>query len=518
VATAVVTRPNRVLDVSLAVVVVTLGVIAWAAAGPPKAAAAVTRTATVARGVVLSSVQASGNVQAGKAYSVGFQTSGQVADIDVQVGDHVKAGQALAHLDTTIDAANLASAEAGLASAEAHLQQVEEVLTPVQRAQNAASVTSAQQSVNAAQQGVDAANATALLDAQQNAQAVTDAKNKLADDQAANASDTVISQDESSLTQAQNQEASIANKDQQAITSAQNQLTQATNQLSATNATNVASAELQPSDLTAAQSQVAQAQVQLMTAMQTMGWTTLHAPADGVVTALNGIVGQTVSASGVSSSSSSTTSSSSSSSTGSSSSSSSNGSGSSSPFLTITDTGALSVKAGFAETDATKLQVGQPATVSFSALPNVQASGTVTEVDLSSTLVSNVVTYFATVDLTKVPAGVKPGMTASVTIVVNKAEGVLNLPSAAVRGTGSTGTVTVVNGKTQTTKIVGVGVRGDTTTEITSGLNAGDTVVVSSGTVSGVANQLGGGTGRFGGLGGGGLGGGGFGGAVRAGG
>jgi hypothetical protein len=115
------------------------------------------------------------------------------------------------------------------------------------------------------------------------------------------------------------------------------------------------------------------------------------------------------------------------------------------------------------------------------------------------TQVSNVVTYFATVDLTKVPAGVKPGMTASVTIVVDKAEGVLNLPSAAVRGTGSTGTVTEVNGKAQTTKVVGLGLRGDTTTEITNGLNAGDTVVVSSGTVSGVANQLGG-TGRFSGL------------------
>ena len=141
--------------------------------------------------------------------------------------------------------------------------------------------------------------------------------------------------------------------------------------------------------------------------------------------------------------------------------------------MTITDIDALSVKAGFAETDATKLQVGQPAAVSFSALPSVQAAGFVSSVDASSTLVSNVVTYFATVKLTKVPASVKPGMTASVTITVNRREGVLNLPNAAVRGTGSTGTVTLVDGKTQTTKVVGVGVRGDTTTEITSGLQRG---------------------------------------------
>ena len=309
------------------------------------------------------------------------------------------------------------------------------------------------------------------------------------------------------MTQAQNAQTNGLNKDAQSVTQAQNQLTSAQDSLSATNATNAANRQLLPSDLTAAQASLAQAQVQAMTAAQTMGWTTLQAPADGVVTAVNGVVGQTVSGSGVSASAGSTTS-------GASSSGSSSGSGvvvlvsrsssgsSSSAFMTITNIDALSVKAGFAETDATKLQAGQPAVVSFSALPNVQAAGVVTSVDVSSTLVSNVVTYFATVTLTKPPAGVKPGMTASVTVTVNRREGVLNLPSAAVRASGSTGIVTVMSGKVQTTKTVGVGLVGDTTTEITSGLNAGDTVVLPSSTLSGVSSQLGTGTGRgFGGAG-----------------
>jgi macrolide-specific efflux system membrane fusion protein len=158
----------------------------------------------------------------------------------------------------------------------------------------------------------------------------------------------------------------------------------------------------------------------------------------------------------------------------------------------------LSVKAGFAETDAAKLKVGQPAVISFSALPNAQASGVVTEVDANSTLVSNVVTYYATVSITKVPTGVKPGMTASVTVTINRRDGVLTLPSAAVRGAGSTGTVTVENGKQQSTVTVGVGVRGDTLTEITAGLTAGETVVLPSSTVSGVSSQVGSGNaGRF---------------------
>ena len=136
-ATTVVTRPNRVLDVGLLVALIVVGVIAYVVAGPPSAPAATVRTTNVSRGVVLSSVQ-SGNVQAGQTYSVGFQTSGTVSDIDVQVGDTVTKGQALAHLDPTVASANFASATAGLASARAHLSQVEQVETPAQRAQSGA--------------------------------------------------------------------------------------------------------------------------------------------------------------------------------------------------------------------------------------------------------------------------------------------------------------------------------------------------------------------------------------------
>ena len=402
-ATEVVTRPNRVLDIGLAVAVVALGIGAFVAAGPPKSAAAVTRTTTVSKGVVLSSVQASGNVAAGQTYSVGFQTGGQVLDIDAQVGEHVSKGQALAHLDSTMDAANLTSAQLGLSSAQAHLAQVEAVLTPAQQVQAETSLTSSQQAVNSAITGVAAAQKSASIDATQSQQAVDAAQSKLDDDKAANASAAVIAQDESALTQAQNAQVNTNNKDQQAITNAQNQLTQANNQLSATVATNAANRQLQPSDLAAAKASVAQAQTQLLSATQTMGWTTLLAPADGVVTAVNGVVGQTVSGSGVSSSASSTTAS------ASSNSSSSSSNSSSSAFMTITNVDELSVKAGFAETDATKLKIGQPAAVSFSALPNVQAAGVVTSVDASSTLVSNVVTYFATVRLTQVPADREAG-------------------------------------------------------------------------------------------------------------
>ncbi len=172
-ATAVVTRPNRVLDVGLAVAVVALGVGAFVVAGPQKGGAtAVTRTTTVAKGVVLSSVQASGNVQAGQTYSVGFQTGGQVVDINAEPGDTVAKGQVLAHVDPAIDNANLTSAQLSLTSAQAHLAQVEQVLTPQQRVQAQASVTTAEGQVDSANASVAAAQQQALLDASQLQQAV----------------------------------------------------------------------------------------------------------------------------------------------------------------------------------------------------------------------------------------------------------------------------------------------------------------------------------------------------------
>jgi macrolide-specific efflux system membrane fusion protein len=122
---------------------------------------------------------------------------------------------------------------------------------------------------------------------------------------------------------------------------------------------------------------------------------------------------------------------------------------------------------------------------------------------------------------------VKPGMTASVQVTVQEAQGVVALPASAVLARGTNATVQVENGndpKATTTKPITVGLRGDETVEIKSGLAAGDKVVVtrtSGSTASGTgatASRTGTGTGTGAGVtgavtgGGGGFGGGGFGG------
>jgi multidrug efflux pump subunit AcrA (membrane-fusion protein) len=175
----------------------------------------------------------------------------------------------------------------------------------------------------------------------------------------------------------------------------------------------------------------------------------------------------------------------------------------------------LQVVAGFAEADASKLAVNQPAEVTLSALPDTTVSGSVVAISPTSTTVSNVVTYDATIALTSPPTTVKSGMTASVSVTVASANNVLEVPSSAVTTTGRASTVTVIKNGKQSVVAVTLGLQGDTEDQIDSGLSAGQEVVEPTATVSSASSGSASSTrtgGLTGGLGGGGFGGGGFGG------
>jgi multidrug efflux pump subunit AcrA (membrane-fusion protein) len=239
--------------------------------------------------------------------------------------------------------------------------------------------------------------------------------------------------------------------------------------------------------------------------------TTLRAPVSGTITAVNGSVGETVSGSGSSISQGAANASASSSSQGNAAGSgSSSSSSSSSALFTIDSLDKLEVVSGFAEADATKLAVGEPATITFPALPNTEVAGRLTAVSSISTVVSNVVTYNATITLVNPPAEVKEGMTASVSVITQTRSNVLELPSSAITTTGNTSTVELLaNGKTTVTPVT-TGLVGSSTTEVLSGLKKGDVVVeptvsVTASSSSTTGNGAGGlGGGGFGGLGGGG--------------
>jgi multidrug efflux pump subunit AcrA (membrane-fusion protein) len=133
-----------------------------------------------------------------------------------------------------------------------------------------------------------------------------------------------------------------------------------------------------------------------------------------------------------------------------------------------------------AEADAAHVKIGQAATITFSA-SSTTAQGTVTAIDVSSTVTNNVVEYGVTVTLTDPPRVLKLGQTASVSITTATVENALSVPTTAVTKIGNSATVTVRKDGTDTPTPVSLGVEGDSSTEIRSGVGEGATVVLSSG-------------------------------------
>jgi membrane fusion protein, macrolide-specific efflux system len=152
--------------------------------------------------------------------------------------------------------------------------------------------------------------------------------------------------------------------------------------------------------------------------------------------------------------------------------------------MVITDLSVLEVKAGFSEADAAKVKVDQGVTVTLDALAGKVLGGKVRAIDTVSTLVSNVVTYYVYVTVEGSDPAVKPGMTSSLSVVVDKAEDVVTLPSSAVTARGNAASVKVQTGPTAKdveVRNITLGLKGDTLIEIKSGLSAGDKVIVSRG-------------------------------------
>lgn len=91
--------------------------VAWYFFGRNKAPGVM--TAAVTRGTLQTTVLASGEIEAENLVSVGAQVSGQLKSLKVQLGDHVKAGQLVAEIDSLPQQNTLHTKKAALASTQA---------------------------------------------------------------------------------------------------------------------------------------------------------------------------------------------------------------------------------------------------------------------------------------------------------------------------------------------------------------------------------------------------------------
>ena len=168
----------------------------------------------------------------------------------------------------------------------------------------------------------------------------------------------------------------------------------------------------------------------------------------------------------------------------------------------VIDAGTFDVTADVVESDLASMAVGQTATVAINAV-DAQVTGKVTAIAPTAvgSTTGSVVSYAVTVSLQDVPATVRAGMTADVTITIATATNVMTVPAAALRGTAGNYSVLILGADgTPTAQPVQVGLITNTTAEIKSGLTGGQEVV------TGVNTAQNGTTTTTGGFGGGGLG------------
>jgi multidrug efflux pump subunit AcrA (membrane-fusion protein) len=468
-----------------AVALVLAGLIARETVFPPQARAVAARLATVSRGSVTSTVTGTGSLVAGSQVNVGFRVSGQLTEIDVKVGDHVKTGQALARIDSSAQQAALSQAQAQLSSAQANLQSAQSPLTAAQIAQLQHALSAAQQSYN---------DTVAQVNAQNQADSATvagDQAKLTADGCTAGSTTPPCPQDQSTLSADQSRQRLDQINGQGRINSAGAQVQSARDNYTV-------QTQAKPNAVASAQAAVVSAQAQVQAAQLALNETTLTAPSSGVIVSLNGEVGEmapqgggvTGQAPGTTAPQAATASSAS--------------AAASSAFAVISDNSQYYAVVPFAEADAAGLQPNQNASLTFDAIPGLTISGHLLMVAPSSTVTSNVINYYASFVLNRLDPRLRAGMTVNASVTTASADNVLYVPNAAIRNSNGTTTVTVLsNGQQVSTEVV-VGLQGDTLTEIKAGLNEGQQVVLP--TIRAATGSTGGGRGL--------LGGGGFGGGV----
>ncbi|WP_407311970.1 efflux RND transporter periplasmic adaptor subunit [Desulfosporosinus sp. SB140] len=342
-------------------------------------------TGTVRMGTVEKSVSASGTIQSLNQYDLSSSSGGKITEIDVKVGDSVKAGQQLARFDSSQAQEQLDTAQANLIQAQTKVDQA------------------------------------------------------------------------------------------------------------GSNSTN----------LEAAQLQLSAAQIAYDSAKTVLADTIIKAPADGIITAVNGQV-NSASSSGTSSS-------------GQSSSNSTGSQGNSALISMIGTSDTMQVVVPVNQVDIGKVSVGQAANITLDAYQGQTFSGKVTEVSPTGTSQSGVTTFNVAINVTNKDNEMKSGMSANVTIIIAQKQNVLTIPSSAVHTNGSNETVSLLkSGSTiPVTQTIQTGLDDGKTVEVVQGLQAGDKIVLgirstSSQTKSQTSQSgnslnkaLGGSTGNFGGSGGG---------------
>lgn len=166
-------------------------------------------------------------------------------------------------------------------------------------------------------------------------------------------------------------------------------------------------------------------------------------------------------------------------------------------FTIAQDLQKMQIEVNVSEADIGKVEEGQEVEYTLDGYPNTIFKGKVTQVRISPTTVSNVVTYSVIVEVDNKDLKLKPGMTANVSIIIAKHDNVICVPNFALKFTPNTngqkyknqGVWLLVNKKPKRFDIV-TGLNDDMYTEITTdNIKEGDVVIVGLKTKKGKVNS-----------------------------
>lgn len=438
-------------------------------------------TAFVTRDGIEAVISATGNVAAERVRSLAFATSGTVAEVLVEEGELVQAGQMLARLDARDLELSLKQSAAALHTSEAQLARAQVGPAPEDIATMEIAVELSQAGIQSAQASVDGARANlARIKAGSTAEEIEiserrieEAKNSLWGAQSQR--DAVCGRVQLGASQADcdNAEASVFRAEEgvriaelqlqqlqagarsEDIASTQSQLDQALGQLkSAQIQVKKAQADLvrakkgpTAEDIAISRAQVEQARVSVEIASSRLDDLALRAPIPGELARWDLSVEDSV-APGT-------------------------------PVGTLMDVSKYHIIVSIDETEIGQVAVGQEVRTSLDAFPGSSLQGVVSKISLSGNNAQGIVTYDVRIDLSPSSFAVKPLMTAVVDIVVERKDDVLLVANRAIRRDKDGTYVEVLRNNVPAKVYITAGVADEEHTEVLTGLEEGQEIIVS---------------------------------------
>jgi HlyD family secretion protein len=498
-------------------------------------------TLRVDRGDVTTTVSASGKLVSVSEQNLGFAEGGRLAEVLVKVGDQVQPGQILARLDNFALTQALEQSRAQLAQQQAALDKLRNG-NSVEAAQ--ANVEQAQKILDATEEQVDATNdanrsaterARVQLDFDRSvleraerrlkedredcdeddsteAEESTDESAEGGSDQETGSTGTTsttsstggatsaacqqvetskaavqdakraVISSETALDSAQERERVDAASGKLSIENAKQSVLTAQNELDSAGTD-------RPADIESQSAAVQDAQAAVALAERKRDDAALRAPVAGVVSAINGAVGEFVGpAAGATALAPGSTARLPDVSAGASA---PIGGGTGAPsgggFIVLNNVDTFQLVVPFEEADAARVGPGQQVEVSVDAVPDLTRPGTVLAVAPTGAEASGIVNYDATIILTESDPRLRDGQTAEAAVTVETRQGVLRVPSVAVTTDGNGTHVTSPGSDGPRATPFDAGLAGDRYTEVLSGLNEGQEVLLPQGDVPAAA-------------------------------